>query len=123
MKLFCGLLVALSGLSAAAPAPASAQAWPTAKPITIVVPLPPGLPGAMSLQDEPLPATPDPAPRRTAAVDLPPADAQPATSGMKSPRANPGMTVSSLPTTSMSADGSSKPFGHALRLLGDAFAF
>ena len=42
MKLFCGLLVALSGLIAAAPAPASAQAWPTAKPITIVVPLPPG---------------------------------------------------------------------------------
>ena len=42
MKLFCGLLVALSGLIAAALTPASAQAWPTAKPITIVVPLPPG---------------------------------------------------------------------------------
>ncbi len=110
-----------SKVSTARPPPLPAAAIAAAK--HAAVPLPPGLPGAMSLQDEPLPATPDPAPRRTAAVDLPPADARPATSGMKSPRANPGMTVSSLPTTSMSADGSSQPFGHALRLLGDAFAF
>lgn len=108
-------------VSTASPPPLPAAAIAAAK--HAAVPLPPGLPGAMSLQDEPLPATPNPAPRRTAAADSPRADAQPATSGMKSPRAHPGMTVSSLATTAISADASAKPFGHALRLLGDAFAF
>ncbi|OED15204.1 ImcF-related family protein [Burkholderia sp. A2] len=106
-------------MSTASPPPLPAAAIAAAK--HAAVPLPPGLPGAMSLQDEPMPATP--APRRTAAAESARANAQPATSGMKSPTADPGMTVSSLATTSMSADASSKPFGHALQLLGDAFAF
>lgn len=72
-----------------------------------------------------MPAAPEPAskPRRTAAAEAARAGAQPTTSGMKSPKAKPGMTVSSLATTSMPSDASSKPFGHALHLLGDAFAF
>ncbi|WP_241241199.1 ImcF-related family protein [Burkholderia cenocepacia] len=106
-------------MSTASPPPLPAAAIVAAK--HAAVPLPPGFPGAVSLQDEPMQVTP--APRRTAAAESARADAQPATSGMKSPRANPGMTVSSLATTSTSADASSKPFGHALRLLGDAFAF
>ncbi|WP_244108409.1 ImcF-related family protein [Burkholderia anthina] len=107
-----------SKVSTASPPPLPAAAIAAAK--HAAVPLPPGLPGAMSL---PMPATPGPASRRAAAAESARADAQPATSGMKSSSANPRMTVSSLATTSMSADASSKPFGHALRLLGDAFAF
>ncbi|MGR3906594.1 ImcF-related family protein [Burkholderia sp. SR8] len=108
-------------MSTASPPPLPAAAIGAAK--HAAVPLPPGLPGAMSLGDEPVPATPEPAPRRLAATEPTPANGQPPTSGMNSPKADPGMTVSSLATTSTSADSSSKPFGHALQLLGDAFAF
>ncbi|WP_175681881.1 ImcF-related family protein [Burkholderia cenocepacia] len=109
--------------STASPPPLPAAAIAAAK--HAAVPLPPGLPGAMSWSDAPIPTEPEPAskPRRTATAEAARADAQPATSGMKSPKANPRMTVSSLATTSMSSEASSKPFGHALRLLGDAFAF
>ncbi|MDN7425896.1 ImcF-related family protein [Burkholderia sp. AU45388] len=106
-------------MSTASPPPLPAAAIAAAK--HAAVPLPPGFPGAMSLQDEPMPATP--APRRTAATESARTDAQSATSAMKSPKADPEIAVSSLATTSMSADASSKPFAHALQLLGDAFAF
>ncbi len=110
-------------VSTTSPPPLPAAAIAAAK--HAAVPLPPGLPGAISLRDEPMPATLAPAPRRTSATESARADPHPhpASSGMATPRANPGMTVSSLATTSMSADASSKPFGHALQLLGDAFAF
>ena len=43
MKAFRAIAAVLCGLTvASASAPASAQAWPSAKPITIVVPVPPG---------------------------------------------------------------------------------
>ncbi len=121
-----GAVGARPKLSTASPPPLPAAAMAAAK--HAAVPLPPGLPGAMSWQDALMPATPEPAPapRRTATAataESARADAHPATSDMKSPKANPEMTVSSLAATSTSSDASSKPFGHALQLLGDAFAF
>lgn len=121
-----GAVGARPKLSTASPPPLPAAAIAAAKHAAVL--LPPGLPGAMSWQDAPMPATPEPAPapRRTATAataESARADAHPATSDMKSPKANPEMTVSSLAATSTSSDASSKPFGHALQLLGDAFAF
>ena len=42
MRTFRAIAAALCGLCCVSPLSASAQAWPTAKPITIVVPVPPG---------------------------------------------------------------------------------
>ncbi|RQR42160.1 ImcF-related family protein [Burkholderia sp. Bp9142] len=107
--------------STASPPPLPAAAIAAAK--HAAVPLPPGLPGVMSMRDAPMTEMSQPAPRRSAATQLARPDVQPVSSGTKQPGTHPGMAVSSLATTSMSADEPSRPFGHALRLLGDAFAF
>ncbi|MGS0891835.1 ImcF-related family protein [Burkholderia stagnalis] len=104
-------------VSTASPPPLPAAAIAAAR--HAAVPLPPGWPGAMAWPDEALPAPPEKVLRQTAAM----AEAGPIASDASPPKADPRMAVSSLATTSIPADASARPFGHALRLLGDAFAF
>ncbi|QVN22454.1 ImcF-related family protein [Burkholderia pyrrocinia] len=104
-------------VSTASPPPLPAAAIAAAR--HAAVPLPPGLPGAMTWPDEAMPAEAKKASRQTSAI----AEARLSTSGEKPSKSDPRMEVSSLATTSASSDASTRPFGHALRLLGDAFAF
>ncbi|MCU9955997.1 type VI secretion protein VasK [Burkholderia sp. BKH01] len=104
-------------VSTVSPPPLPAAAIAAAR--HAAVPLPPGLPGAMTWPDEAMPMEAEKASRQTTAI----AEARPGTPGEKPPKSDPRMEVSSLATTSASSDASTRPFGHALRLLGDAFAF
>ncbi|MGU8079839.1 ImcF-related family protein [Burkholderia pyrrocinia] len=104
-------------VSTASPPPLPAAAIAAAR--HAAVPLPPGLPSAMTWPDEAMPVETRKASRQTTAI----AEAGPSTPVEKPPKSDPRMEVSSLATTSASSDVSTRPFGHALRLLGDAFAF
>lgn len=104
-------------VSMASPPPLPAAAIAAAR--HAAVPLPPGLPGAMTWPDEAMPVESRKAPRETTAI----AEARPSAPVEKPPKGDPRMAVSSLATNSTSSDASTKPFGHALRLLGDAFTF
>lgn len=104
-------------VSTASPPPLPAAAIAAAR--HAAVPLPPGLPGAMAWPDEAMPVEARKASRQTTAI----AEARPSTPVEKPPKSDPRMEVSSLATNSASSDASTRPFGHALRLLGDAFAF
>ncbi|GAU05091.1 type VI secretion protein VasK [Burkholderia stabilis] len=104
-------------VSTASPPPLPAAAIAAAR--HAAVPLPPGLPGAMTWPDEAMPVEARKASRQTTAI----AEARPSAPVEKPPKSDPRMAVSSLATNSASSDASTRPFGHALRLLGDAFAF
>ncbi|WP_409364459.1 ImcF-related family protein [Burkholderia sp. Bp9090] len=104
-------------VSTASPPPLPAAAIAAAR--DAAVPLPPGLPGAMTWPDEAMPVESRKASRQMAAI----AEARPDTPVEQSPTSDPRMAVSSLATNSASSDAPIRPFGHALRLLGDAFAF
>ncbi|WP_423394957.1 ImcF-related family protein [Burkholderia sp. LMG 21824] len=104
-------------VSTASPPPLPAAAIDAAR--HAAVPLPPGLPGAMTWPDEAMPVEAEKVSRQTTAI----AEARPSATGEKPPKSDPRMALSLLATASASSDASIKPFGHALRLLGDAFAF
>ncbi|WP_076605996.1 ImcF-related family protein [Burkholderia metallica] len=104
-------------VSTASPPPLPAAAIAAAR--HAAVPLPPGLPAAMTWPDEATPVEAGKEPRQTTAI----AEARPSASVEKPPTSEPRMALSSLATTSASSDVPTKPFGYALRLLGDVFAF
>ncbi|WP_321574390.1 ImcF-related family protein [Burkholderia sp. BE17] len=101
------------------PAAAIAAARHAAVPLPPGLPGLPGLPGAMAWPDEAMPMEAKKASRQTAAI----AEPRPTTPGENPPKSDPRMAMSSLATNSASSDASTRPFGHALRLLGDAFAY
>ncbi|WP_244134912.1 ImcF-related family protein [Burkholderia sp. BCC0322] len=104
-------------VSTASPPPLPAAAIAAAR--HAAVPLPPGLPGAMTWPDEAMPVEAEKVSRQPTAI----AEARPSTPVEPPQKSDPRMALSSLATASASSDASIKPFGHALRLLGDAFAF
>ncbi|OXI83622.1 type VI secretion protein VasK [Burkholderia sp. AU31652] len=108
-------------VSAISPPPLPASAIAAAK--HAAVPLPPGLPGGRPLPDEAMPATTAQASGQRATLELAQAKTRTAEPGSAKQTAAPKAAISPLATTSGLADSPSGPFGHALRLLGDAFVF
>ncbi|NIE55014.1 MULTISPECIES: ImcF-related family protein [unclassified Burkholderia] len=87
------------------------------------VPLPPGLPGGGALPDAVMQATTEQASGQRTTLELDQAKTRTAEPGSAKQTAAPKAAISPLATTSGLADSPSSPFGHALRLLGDAFVF
>ncbi|VWC54365.1 ImcF-related family protein [Burkholderia lata] len=108
-------------VSTIGPPPLPASAIAAAK--HAAVPLPPGLPGGRPLPDEAMPATTAQASGQRATLELAQAKTRTAEPGSAKQTASSKAAISPLATTSGLADSSSSPFGHALRLLGDAFVF
>ncbi|WP_431823231.1 ImcF-related family protein [Burkholderia sp. F1] len=79
------------------------------------VPLPPGLPGGLAVSGN--------LPSAAAAKEIAQPTARGAVMDATSPKNTQPRATSSLMTTSASAEPLSTPFGHALRLLGDALVY
>ncbi|GAB7534751.1 type VI secretion system membrane subunit [Burkholderia sp. 3C] len=106
--------------STANPPPLPAEAIVAARHAT--VPLPPGLPGHVPLPDAAMPTNADTADRQLTATKSPETMAPRVTSGGRVPSTDPHAAMLPPVTMASSSDAASRPFGYALRLLGDALA-
>ena len=108
-------------VSTIGPPPLPASAIAAAK--HSAVPLPPGFPGGNPLPDDAMRATTKQASGQRAVLDL--AQAKTRTAEPESARQTtpPKAAISPLATTSGLSDSPTRPFRHALTLLGDAFVF